>query len=362
MRIFSDELLRKDANNFTLVRIFLALLVIYSHCYSIFYSNIDMDAFSRYIGAPISNYAVDAFFFLSGFLVYPSIYRLSSGWLFLGARFSRIWPGLAVAVILTVIIGKLFSESGLFAYFTKETIRFLIGNLTLSKGFYTLTGINCFGTACNVNQSLWTITWEARFYVVLAALYVVGLSRPGRILWVILPLTVAFCVALDFATVREVLSGSLGTGALYNAVVIQRLWLLFLLGTAAYILRHRMILSGVLVAVLLFATLMSQFTVFYMQMRALFVGYAVLYFGFHRGIKKVVSIELPDYSYGIYIYAAPIMVLIHAAVPDLTSIALTLLTVTAVLPVAALSWHFVERPALEFYRQRISRPPILVRS
>jgi peptidoglycan/LPS O-acetylase OafA/YrhL len=169
-------------------------------------------------------------------------------------------------------------------------------------------------------------------------------------------------VALDFATVREVLSGILGTGGLYNAVVIQRLWLLFLLGAAAYILRHRLILSGVVVALLLFATLMSQLTVFYMQMRALFVGYAVLYFGFHRGIKKVVSIELPDYSYGIYIYAAPIMVLIHAAVPDLTSIPLTLLTVAAVLPVAALSWHFVERPALEFYRQRISRVHTRVRA
>jgi peptidoglycan/LPS O-acetylase OafA/YrhL len=196
----------------------------------------------------------------------------------------------------------------------------------------------------------------------LAALYVSGLSRPGQIIWVILPLTGVFCVALDFAAVREFVSGILGSGVFYNAVLIQRLWLLFLLGIAAYILRHRLVLSGVALTVLMFVALMSQLTPFYIQVRALFVGYAVLYLGFHGGIKKVMSIEWPDYSYGIYIYAAPIMVLIHAAIPNLTAIPLTLLTVAAVLPVAALSWHFVERPALEFYRQRISRVHTRVRA
>ncbi|MEO8811390.1 MAG: hypothetical protein ABI376_00560, partial [Caulobacteraceae bacterium] len=69
-----DNLLHAQSNNFTVVRLVLASAVIYTHSYvAVSGSGIDRDNLGFLLGAPISTYAVDGFFFLSGFLVYPSL-------------------------------------------------------------------------------------------------------------------------------------------------------------------------------------------------------------------------------------------------------------------------------------------------
>src|SRR3546814_19002087 len=104
MRI-EESLLRPHANNLTLVRLVLASSVIYTHCYWALTGRMGEDDLSAFLGAPISVYAVDGFFFLSGFLVFASLQRSASVGDFLLARVARPWPALAVSGGLTVFAG-----------------------------------------------------------------------------------------------------------------------------------------------------------------------------------------------------------------------------------------------------------------
>src|SRR3546814_8093344 len=88
MRI-EESLLRPHANNLTLVRLVLASSVIYTHCYWALTGRMGEDDLSAFLGAPISVYAVDGFFFLSGFLVFASLQRSARVGGFLLARVAR---------------------------------------------------------------------------------------------------------------------------------------------------------------------------------------------------------------------------------------------------------------------------------
>src|SRR3546814_20078222 len=100
MRI-EESLLRPHANNLTLVRLVLASSVIYTHCYWALTGRMGEDDLSAFLGAPISVYAVDGFFFLSGFLVFASLQRSARVGDFLLARVARLSHALAVSVGLT---------------------------------------------------------------------------------------------------------------------------------------------------------------------------------------------------------------------------------------------------------------------
>ena len=58
-----------------------------------------------------------------------------------------------------------------------------------------------------------------------------------------------------------------------------------------------------------------------------------------------------DYSYGLYVYAFPIQQLLIWRMGDWASpVLICVLTVALTLPVAALSWHALEKPALDWLR------------
>ena len=66
-----------------------------------------------------------------------------------------------------------------------------------------------------------------------------------------------------------------------------------------------------------------------LHMRALLIGYAVLCLGLLTAQRRVFSAKWPDYSYGMYIYGYPIMVLIYAFWPTSSHMALTAVTMAA---------------------------------
>lgn len=134
MRIGSD-VLKADRNNFTVVRLILSSLVIYTHCYWLIFGIPGKDDLSGFLGAPISVYAVDGFFFLSGFLVYPSLLRLENSGRFLLARLARLWPGLALSIVLTAMGGWFLTTAPGLSYWGGETATFVAGNLSLLKSY-----------------------------------------------------------------------------------------------------------------------------------------------------------------------------------------------------------------------------------
>jgi peptidoglycan/LPS O-acetylase OafA/YrhL len=351
MRI-SEQSLSAEGNNFTAMRLLLASSVIYTHCYFMAYGIEGADDLSAFLGAPISAYAVDGFFFLSGFLVYPSLLRLGSSTRFLTARFVRLWPGLALCILLTVLVGAFVTSAPMSAYFGGDTARFIATNLSFTVASYRLTGVECGGEACVLNGSLWTLPWEVRCYILLAILGALGLARPAIMKWLVLPATLVGVLLWDVPLVQDAIRGLVGEGLAYNINMFDRLWGAFALGVAAYIYRDKIPLSWWILLVIFVLTLAAHQVGAGVHMRALLIGYAVLCGGFLTAKARAASANWPDYSYGMYIYGYPVMVGIYAFWPTQAHLLLTLVVMAATLPLAALSWHLVERPALDAYRRR----------
>ncbi|HEX5378284.1 MAG TPA: acyltransferase [Phenylobacterium sp.] len=350
-----DENLKADANNFTIVRLILASLVIYTHSYWLVTGVSNKDDLSDFLGAGVSAFAVDGFFFLSGFLVYPSLLRLQSAGRFLLARAARLWPGLAVSLLVMVAGGATVTTASGLAYLQGDTARFILNNVTFLQGFFTLTGVNCGADPCVINGSLWTLPWEARCYLVLAFLGLVGLARPGLMKWIVLPATLAGAVLWDIPAVPRLTESLLGSGAVYYLTTADRLWPLFALGAAAYLFRERLPLSWLILAVLFLLMLGANALGVGLHFRALFVGYLVLCMGLLTARKGAISGGWHDYSYGMYIYAFPVMMAVHAVLPTPSHWVLGAATFAATLPFAMLSWHFVEKPVLDAVKRRRAR-------
>lgn len=353
--IVTEERLKPLANNLTLVRLCLASAVIWTHTWWRIHGISGVDEFSGFIGQPVSYLAVDGFFFLSGFLVYRSLVRSSRIFSFAIARLARLWPGLAVSVLLTVAVGIFLTQAHGLSYLKGQTARFVLSNLSLIFGSYSLQGVYCGKGLCVVNGSLWTITWEARFYLLLAILGVTGLARPTVMKWLIIPTSVAFALAIHLPTLHALVEKRLGSGALYNVMILDRLWTMFMLGMATYLWRERIVLSWTILAFLLVAAGVSAHFTMVPHVESVCLGYAVLCAGFLTARSRAISGHWPDYSYGIYIYAFPAMMLVAGALRTTSHAWLALATLAATLPLAALSWHLIERPVLDYVRNLRSR-------
>lgn len=348
---FDDRLLRPEANNLTLVRLVLASSVIYTHCYWLLSGRSGADDLSWLLGAPISAYAVDGFFFLSGFLVYASLHRRHRVGEFMLARIVRLWPALAFSVLLTVLAGFAFTSSP-DDYLGGATLQYLRNNLSLVAPAYNLTGVTCDGRPCVINGSLWTLPWEARCYVLLGFLALVGLAREKCMVRIVLPVSFGIALLWHVPGVQEAAAAQVGRDALYYPEMADRLWTLFALGAAAYIFRHHIPLSWTALGVLFLLNLAAHRWGFNLHVQALLVGYALLCFGFLSARRGSVSGSWHDYSYGMYIFAFPVMMAFGQWREWESHFLLAGVTALATFPLAVLCWHGVEQPALDWFRRR----------
>lgn len=354
----NDAVLKAPANNFTAVRLLLASLVIFTHSYWLTTGTSGKDDLSDILGAPVSVFAVDGFFFLSGFLVYPSLLRLGRASRFLLARLARLWPGLAVSVLLTALAGAFISSVHGLAYLRGDTAKFLATNLTFLVGSFNLTGVTCGAAACPVNGSLWTLPWEARCYLALALLGVLGLAKPDLMKLFVLPATLVGAIVWDIPALQHFVQVHVGHGAVDQLNEADRLWPLFALGAAAYIFRDRLTLSWIVLSGLFVVMLVANRLGVGVHARALFVGYLVLCLGLLTAKTRSFSGTWPDYSYGMYIYAFPVMMAVHALAPTPSHWVLAAMTFAATLPCAVMSWHFIEKPALGAAKQARAKTPV----
>ena len=87
------------------------------------------------------------------------------------------------------------------------------------------------------------------------------------------------------------------------------------------------------------------------------LAYPVLWLGFHLPWTSVGSKN--DYSYGIYIYAFPIGVLLGPyGAANHGYLLFVMLTLLGTIPLAGASWWLIERPALKLRRWRPGRPDV----
>ncbi|HTK33664.1 MAG TPA: acyltransferase [Caulobacteraceae bacterium] len=332
-----------ERNNFDALRILAALMVVFGHAY-ILSGRGAAEPLAAFTGiGGFGELGVSIFFVVSGFLVTMSHQRLGDVRAFMVNRGLRILPGLAAAVVLTaLVLGPLVSTLAPADYFSRpQTWLYPLRNVLLYPVDYLLPGVfahNPYPDA--VNGSLWTLRLEFSFYLTIPLLAWCGLlTRTG------LRAVAAAAAAAYLAVV------ALGPAhAPVMALIATRNFYLFAAGAALFMWRgHPALRSpGVLsLAGLLFvAALPFKPVTAYVAPIVLPLVVAGLALRPVRGVSA--AARFGDLSYGVYIYAFPVQQAWMALLgPQRLDVAGFLgVTLACVLPLAALSWWLVERPAL----------------
>ena len=157
-------------NNFGILRFIAALQVASFHGYthfeiegkSMFIDFLFQKIFIYFPGVPI-------FFAISGFLIFSSYNRRQDLGIYFENRFFRLYPGLWVSFLLTLVILSSFHILKFENIFHSSTIIWMIGQITCFQ-FYTPDLLRGYGLG-NPNGSLWTIAVELQFYVFVPILF-----------------------------------------------------------------------------------------------------------------------------------------------------------------------------------------------
>jgi peptidoglycan/LPS O-acetylase OafA/YrhL len=323
--------LSNRSNNFDFVRIVAALAVVATHCFPI-HDNFEA---AWDLGAA----AVNAFFAISGYLVMGSWERDPHVVRFLWRRIVRIFPALIAAVFLSALVIGLASTSLPWKrYLLHPATRDYLFTVTLIPVRYFLPGVfesNPLKTV--VNGSLWTLPYEFACYLTMAALGLITLLRKR---WSV-PTVWMICAAW-FVYSTEYPDHHFGPYLDKAPSMI----ICFATGMLAWKLRTRIPFVASSMPVTAAAILYWRGSVVETYLLSFAVSYAAIAIavkswpGFRRAGR------FGDFSYGVYIYAFPLQQWLMHAFPGLSVWGLMLWSVAISVAVGALSWHFIEKPAL----------------
>jgi len=292
--------------NFDLFRLLLAVEVAFVHMWA----QIDPN-----FGWPGFVMAVPAFLAISGFLVLQS-YSESGCWrVFITKRILRIVPALLVSFLLCLILfGLDMVKESFFVW--------------ISGGLYPASG--------PANGPLWSLAWEELAYLGLAILWLFGAYKRPFFIWILWFLSIGL---VWFSASRLV----------HNQLIIIFLGPAFFRGNLMFIYRKY------LLAVPSFVPWIA----FYIMLQWRFVPHAQLFGGASLLLvqtftvvwagmagARILSLRIPDISYGVYIYHFPIIMFIVRKFNPISLSDLILLTSAALIPVSLASWYLVEKPIL----------------
>jgi peptidoglycan/LPS O-acetylase OafA/YrhL len=332
-------------NNLNLLRMLAASMVLVSHSFVLSTGwPHGYEPWRATYGTTPGAVAVEIFFVVSGMLLTYSLLQRRSTWGFVRARALRIYPGLIVAVALTVfVLGPIVTTLDVASYLTeRQTWSHLVRRwLAVPFVIDALPGVFDDNPAPKaVNGSLWTLRYELFAYAILLAAWIVS-ALVARV-----QLFKAACLAI-FAVCLAMRLRKLGQEPLEHDV--QRLFFAFFTGAAMCILGHRIrlhpaLFAAAVAAVVVGAIVPAVFAWAYTFAMPFIVAWlAYVPSGAVRAYNRV-----GDYSYGTYIYAFPLQQMLVWAVPGIAPVPLMIGSMLATLAFAIASWHLVEKPASQW--------------
>lgn len=331
-------------NNFDALRLLAALLVIWGHQFPMLGLPTPLIAHNE-PGA----LGVVMFFAVSGYLVTQSWRADPHLGRFAQRRALRIWPGLTVAVLLCVLVlGPLVTTLPLRDYFSSAGTRLYLSNLWLNTRFALPGVFEGHPIAGSVNGPLWTIPLEVGCYAVLALAGVLGAVRTR---WAAPLVLLALMAVLQWryspppGAPMPAWSFGLQYGMVFALGSTLAVWAD---AWRARILPATVAWVGLCVALHAWGPqpLAGQAVILGLGGLAVLLGQASWPVVRRAG-------RWGDVSYGLYIYAFPVQQLLVAWGAQQWGLGPALAaTLVGSFALAALSWHWVEQPALAFKPRR----------
>ncbi|KRE07473.1 hypothetical protein ASE63_22500 [Bosea sp. Root381] len=343
----------KHSNSFDALRLFGALCVFWSH-------QLGAAGFAEptvpLLDTTAGGFGVALFFAISGYLVTISLLNRGSTGSYLWSRVLRIYPGLIVCLLATMLAGAAVSSLPAAEYFGRpETWGFVWRNLLslFVDRQFTLPGVLAEARWPAVNASLWTIPYETAAYLLLAGLFVVGAAASFR--WRVvaaallaLGLYVFFYTAVPWPEDRS----TWFTRAEPHFLV--RFAIPFLTGAAVAALSGERAMLLVAGAMAIVAAAAST-TILYEALAWAIAALLVIRVGISQLLAWYPTRKVGDLSYGIYLYAYPVQNYAIAKFFDGTNFAaVTIVSFAVIVALAAVSWHIIEKPALRLRERKLA--------
>lgn len=333
---------QKRNNNFNLLRLILALLVILAHSPELIDGNRSRELLSRiFHTVSFGDLAVDGFFVLSGYLIVQSWENAPRVLDFLRSRILRIYPAFIVATLVCIfIVGPLAADPA--SYFSHLWVSGLIKGTVLLQS-PALPPIFA-GTHYPVaNGAMWTISYEFLCYLGVLLLGILGVNK-RRILWAILALLVSAVFFLrHFSNFHDI-------QALSHPMI--RLGSFYLVGGLFYLFRDNVIFGGKIAIVAAMALLIGMFSFTLSQIALLVAGSYLLFYVAFKPIAALAGFNnLPDVSYGVYLYGWPVQKLLLWYEPGMSPWVLAPISAILAIVCGTFSWYVVEKPFLKFKRK-----------
>ena len=347
-------------NNFDLIRLLAALQVAVHH--AAFHFEVPgwwWEATQVLPGVP-------TFFFVSGFLISKSYENSPQLLDYSRNRALRIFPALYACTALALASVWL---SGYFATIEvpgRTFVAWVIGQLTVVQ-FFNPDFMRNFGSGV-LNGSLWTITVELQFYVLVPLLYALlrRLAPTRRSETVaMLMLIAAFLVANQvFLSMNETRSEQFAMKVI--KVTFAPWFYMFLVGVLAqrnFEILHRALANRAILVVPAFLGIawagssLMGWDVGNQIHPALFLPLAAAVFSLAYTLPDLAErlLRRNDISYGLYIYHIPVINLMMYR-GHMHRVADVAIAVFVSLALAALSWFALERPAIRLKRRSIHAP------
>jgi peptidoglycan/LPS O-acetylase OafA/YrhL len=338
-------------NSLDFLRLFFAVLVIFSHCFPLGVGRDDIEPMMRLTGGQttLGTMAVESFFIISGFLIAHSYLRSRSIVAYFRKRAARIYPGFVVCMVICgLIVAPLAGAISPFQHLAGRVANFVFSTSVLREFSYqNAFSLNPDGA---INGSVWTISYEFACYIAVALLGVGGLLRRKKVILIL------FCASLIAFSGADFLVTLCRSGALHLAPILNHPYFCdkvllrgplvpaYLAGVAFYAYRERIAHSSVWAGISFCILGLACVTPGTWHLAFSVAGtYLVFWLGFHPRVRLNFS-RFGDFSYGTYLYAFPIQQLLV----QLAGGALGpyfLFAVAAPLSILAgfASWHAVER-------------------
>jgi peptidoglycan/LPS O-acetylase OafA/YrhL len=339
-------------NNFDFLRWLAASMVLFSHEYAVLGRGGE-EPLVRLTGgfAALGTLGVDVFFVISGCLVTASMARGTSIPYFIGSRALRIVPGLVVALLVTVLVfGALATSLPLPDYFRDpSTWRYVSRGLALHDLQWTLPGVfEGSPLPAVVNGSLWSLWPEVQMY---GAVTLLGIAA-----WIV-PVRRRVVLAVGMVAVAIVALASHPdlAGQHLEGASLARLAVLFALGAIVGLMGWRARAGWPCFAAALACALLARHSALFVPAFDLAVALGVIGLAYARLPRVRNWGRYGDWSYGMYVYAFPVQQLVTFYFPGIPFVMHLVLAYAVTLTLGAVSWHWIESPALRLKGQLRSR-------
>jgi peptidoglycan/LPS O-acetylase OafA/YrhL len=334
---------RHADNSFDTLRLFFAVLVIFSHSYALGRGSNDTEPLSVLTHGQITfgNVSVWAFFVISGFLIAKSWTRSPNPLKFLKRRVARIYPGFIVAALLTALVVVPFAADPA----TRHPVA--IGNFllqTLRLQVFDVSPVFVHNAQPNaLNGSLWSVPFEFWCYIGILLLGVTGILRRR---WPVVAIFGAVVAWHLYLSITGWIPGGKILGVIFGFPLFWAIVLpFFLAGSLFHLFGGTAMLRKPLIIAALAILVASNFVPNGLIVTLPICGaYLLLGLAYLPWLRPLNLGRFGDFSYGTYLYAFPIQQLIvKFGGGNMAPLKLFLLAAPLSVGVGALSWFLVER-------------------